>query len=193
MDRKNKKINNSRSCWYCKHIICLKFAYFSRAIVPLKKKSPLSCSIFQFKVPSLKCIGRILRMQFSIPQNIKIVQAFLNLFLQHLYEILGNKVFPFIHPVLRSRSVFLPAPAPAPIKSRHSIIRKFFYTIPICLTRKSLFILSIKFLINLVSMLGRTERISLRNSKVETEPDLHTGSDQKLPAPEHCIHPSVIQ
>ena len=45
-------------------------------------------------------------------------------------------------------------------------------------------------------MLGRTERISLRNSKVETEPDLHTGSGffQKVPtpAPQHCILHSVI-
>ena len=36
-------------------------------------------------------------------------------------------------------------------------------------------------------MLKRTERISFRISsvlsKVEPEPDLHTGSDQKVPAP----------
>ena len=39
-------------------------------------------------------------------------------------------------------------------------------------------------------MLKRTERMSLRISSVlsKVEPDLHTdsGSDQKVPAPEHC-------
>ena len=42
-------------------------------------------------------------------------------------------------------------------------------------------------------MLEQTERISFRMSsvlsKVEPEPDLHTGSDQKVPAPapQHCL------
>ena len=37
-------------------------------------------------------------------------------------------------------------------------------------------------------MCERTERISFRNSSVvpKVEPDLHTGSDQKVPAPQHC-------
>ena len=47
-------------------------------------------------------------------------------------------------------------------------------------------------------MLEQTKKISFRISsvlsKVEPEPDLHTGSDQKVPAqdPQHCIHVIII-
>ena len=79
---------------------------------------------------------------------------------------------------------FFMASAPAPIKRRLSTIKIFVKHHYFFLTRKMPFI-SIRFLNNLLSMWKLTKRISLRTSsvlpKVEPEPDLYTGSFQKVP------------
>ena len=101
--------------------------------------------------------------------------------------------FFFAAPVLRSRSVFdrvffSPFPAPAPIKNRLSTITHFLQH-PTFLTRKNPLFLSILYFnyCSLKSMLKPTKRISLRIfsvlSKVEPEPDLHTGPTPHLPSP----------
>ena len=45
-------------------------------------------------------------------------------------------------------------------------------------------------------MLEQTKRLSFRISsvlsKVDPTPDLHTGSDQKVPAPQHCSGEQTI-
>ena len=80
---------------------------------------------------------------------------------------------------------------PAPGQRRLSTIKKMFKLHSFFLTRKMSFISKYSFFKNnsLLSMWELTKRISLRTSsvlsKVEPEPDLNTGSDQKVPAPQH--------
>ena len=95
-------------------------------------------------------------------------------------------------PVLQSRSIFdrlqvFFSPVSAPLKRRLSTNK--FFKHPSFLTRKMSFI-SICCLNSFLLMWELTKRISLRISSVlsemEPEPDLYTGSDQKIPAPQHC-------
>ena len=76
--------------------------------------------------------------------------------------------------------------------------KKMFTTSHLRNKKKFFYFKSICFLINLLSMLERTKRISFRISSVSSkvEPDLHfgSGSSQNLPAPapQHCINHIVI-
>ena len=80
-------------------------------------------------------------------------------------------------------------PAPAPVKSSLSAILIFFNNIPSSLLEKLHLFLSISFLISILSMMDRTERISFRTSSIlskgEPEPDLYTGSDRLRNTSQH--------
>ena len=113
---------------------------------------------------------------------------------KHIWYILYFIEVCYSSAVLRSWSIFdrlrvfflqASAPAPAPIKKKVFKHKKKFWYHSFFLTRKISFIHKYSFLNSLLSMWELTKRISLRTSsvlsKVEPEPDLNTGSDQKVP------------